>query len=183
MTVLSYMLQNYRTYRVLKVFFDFPLKKFSLKEISLLSKLSHPSLKPELSNLIKSEFLQKHIEIRGKRSFPLYFASENEEFKKIKKLSNEYELIYSGIIEFLKSKMMPNSIIVFGSYSRGEDLEESDIDLFVESEIKEIDLKKFEKKLKRKINLTFKEDLNKLDKNLLINIINGKILYGEIHLK
>ena len=97
--------------------------------------------------------------------------------------NNLFILYDSGVIEFLKNKIMPNSIVLFGSFSRGEDLEESDIDLFIESEIKVIDLKKFEKKLKRKINLNFNSNINNLKKPFLNNLINGIVLYGGISLK
>ena len=77
---------------------------------------------------------------------------------------------------------MPKSIVLFGSFSKGEDIESSDIDIFVEAEEMEIDLTKFEKKLSRKINLYFDENLKKLGKNLKENIINGIVLGGVIEI-
>ena len=178
------MLQLSTTQKVLSVFFENPSKKFNLKEVSTLLNLAHTSVKNELNLLIKQKLLLTDFESRGKRKFPYYFANfSNENFIKFKQLYNLSLLYNSGIIEFLKNKIMPNSIILFGSFFRGEDLEDSDIDLFVESEIKNIDLKKFEKKLKRKINLIFNSDINNLKKPLLNNLINGIVLYGIINLK
>jgi predicted nucleotidyltransferase len=102
-------------------------------------------------------------------------------YKKLKKINNLKELLEIELIETIEEEFMPKSIILFGSFSKGEDIEGSDIDIFVESEENEINLKKFEKKLFRKINLYF-GDLKKLNKNLKENIINGIVLEGFIEL-
>ena len=73
---------------------------------------------------------------------------------------------------------MPKCIVLFGSFQKGEDIEQSDIDLFIESPKLKIDLKKFEKKMKRKIELHFKENFSKYPKELKNNIINGTVLFG-----
>ncbi|MFA5485301.1 MAG: nucleotidyltransferase domain-containing protein [Candidatus Pacearchaeota archaeon] len=178
------MLQISTMSKVLSVFFENPSKKFNLKEISTMLNLAHTSVKNELNSLIKQKFILVDFELRGKRKFPYYFVNlSNDSFFRFKKLYNLFILYDSGVIEFLKNKIMPNSIVLFGSFSRGEDLEESDIDLFIESEIKVIDLKKFEKKLKRKINLNFNSNINNLKKPFLNNLINGIVLYGGISLK
>lgn len=177
------MLQICTTDRILKVFFDDPKKKFGLKEISKLSNVAHTSVKNELERLIKQKLIIKEIEIKGKRRFPLYSPNINKEFLELKRIYNEYQIRQSGLIEHLKVTFMPNSIVLFGSLSRGEDTKESDIDLFIESKPKEADLKKFEKRLNRKINLTFKSNINLLKKELLNNVLNGIILYGIIEIK
>ncbi len=177
------MFQNCTSYKVLLVFFLNPLKRFSLKEISKLCGIAHTSVKNELEKLIKEKIIIKEDELKGKRKYPLYFANRNESFLDLKKMHNEYSLRQSGIIDSLKKKFMPNSIILFGSFSRGEDTKESDIDLFIESKSKEIDLKKFEKMLNRKINLIFKPNINLLKKEFLNNLLNGIILYGIVEIK
>ena len=61
---------------------------------------------------------------------------------------------------------------------RGEDVEDSDIDLFIECEGKKVDLKSFEKRLSRKINIHFNDNFNIYADELKQNIINGMILFG-----
>jgi predicted nucleotidyltransferase len=95
-----------------------------------------------------------------------------------KKIYNISFLIESGIIEHIWNRIMPKSIILFGSYSRGEDDETSDIDIFVEAKQEKIDTSKFEKKLCRKIQLHFNPDFKSYSSELKNNIINGTILYG-----
>lgn len=85
-----------------------------------------------------------------------------------------------NLIEFLKKEFMPNCIILFGSFARGEDIEDSDIDLFLECKKKNINLSKFEKQLNRKIQLHFNDNFKQYAKELKNNIINGIILDGYI---
>jgi len=75
---------------------------------------------------------------------------------------------------------MPKVIILFGSYQRGEDIEESDIDIFVEGKKEELNLDKFKKQLKRNIQLHFQEDFKKYPKELKNNIVNGIMLDGYL---
>ena len=75
---------------------------------------------------------------------------------------------------------MPDVIILFGSATRGEDLKDSDIDLFLLCNEKKLDLKNFENKLKRKISIFFSEDFNKLSVELKNNILNGIVIKGYL---
>ena len=84
-------------------------------------------------------------------------------------------MIYeSELAEFLYESFPGSRIILFGSYSRGEDTITSDVDIaIVKSKEKNINLIKYEEMLERKINLNFYKDLNKLDINLKANIERG----------
>ena len=74
---------------------------------------------------------------------------------------------------------MPSVIILFGSASRGEDLKESDLDIFLECKETKLNAEKYEKELNRKINLFFGE-FNKLSSELKNNILNGTVLKGYL---
>jgi len=175
------MLQECSIINVCKVFFEEPTKSHYLIEISRKLKLAHTSVKKHLGNLKSRGIIIENIEKKGKRKFPIYKANlENKEYKKYKKLYNIYALEDSGIINYLNDKLMPRSIILFGSYSRGEDIENSDIDLYLECKKQDVNLIKFEKILKRKIQLQFKENFNDYPKELKNNIANGIILKGYL---
>ena len=103
---------------------------------------------------------------------------DNKIFKKYKIIHNLSSILESGVIDFIEETVSPKSIVLFGSYSRGEDIENSDIDLFVECKNEELDLKSFEKKLGRKIELHFNEKFTMYPKELKNNIINGVVLNG-----
>lgn len=178
------MLQKSTTQKVLEVFFNEPTKKHNLKEISNKISTAHTSIKKILITLVQDKIILQENEKRGKRQFPFFMANFNDiQFKNLKKINNLEQIYSSKIIHFTEANLMPKSIILFGSYSRGEDIEDSDIDIFLETSEKIINLQKFEKKLNRKINLYFKEDINKCSKEFKNNLINGIILEGAIELK
>ncbi len=173
------MLQKSSIEKIMGVFCRFPTREHTLKDISTKAKIAHTSAKQILKKLATAGLIQKKIEHKGKRKFPLYEANKRSKvFIQYKKRDNIRSIMESGIIVYIEEKLMPACVVLFGSYQRGEDTEESDIDLFVESKQKEISLKQFEKKLGKKIELHFKEHFTSYPRELKNNIINGTILQG-----
>jgi predicted nucleotidyltransferase len=175
------MLQNSSILKIGEIFFNEPTKFHYLIEISKKSKIAHTSTKKYLTTLKKEGIIKEKIDKRGKRIFPSYIANlDDSAYRMNKKLHNLSKIYYSGIVASLKEKIMPKSIILFGSYNRGEDIESSDIDIFVEAKKQDINLQQFEKKLKRKIELHFNENFNNYPNELKNNIANGYVLYGYL---
>ncbi len=108
----------------------------------------------------------------------------NKNFLLEKKLYNIKSLYYKGLIEFIKKELSNPVIIVFGSYSKGEDIETSDIDLYIETQSnKEINLTNFEEKFSRKIHIFRYKKIDEIKNvNLKNNIINGVILNNYIEI-
>ena len=101
-------------------------------------------------------------------------AHLNDRFIFYKKWVNMFLLLESGLIQKISEKNI-QTLILFGSYSRGEDNEKSDIDLASDIDIEE-DLSKYEKMLNRKIQI---HKLSKKMPNTLIeNIKQGILLDG-----
>ncbi len=174
------MLQNYNKWKVLQIFFDSPLVQgLQLREISRQVNLAPTSVKNYLKELEKEQFItQKKSRVQ---KFPIYFANrDHEKFKYYKKINIQERILSSGLLKFIDDSLLPNTIILFGSASKGEDTELSDIDLFVSSKIKKFNLNKYETKLKRRINLIFEPNFNKLSKELKNNILNGVVLSGYL---
>lgn len=173
------MLQKSSMDRTAEVFFVNPTKKQYLMDISRTIGLAHTSVKKNLDKLVKMGLLIESVEQKGGRKFPLYLANlENKTFKRYKIIYNISSVLQSKLIEFIEEKLMPKSIVLFGSYQRGEDIEKSDIDLFVECKKEEVDMSLFEKKLGRKIELHFNDNFNSYSKELKNNVINGVVLSG-----
>src|SRR3989344_6654603 len=168
------MIQNYSRYKVLQEFFNYPRKDFQMREISRNVKLAQVSVINHLKALVKESLIIKE----KKGTYSTYRANkENEFFKLLKKQNLELRIYSSSLISALDEKLKPNCIVLFGSASRGEDTETSDVDLFVQAEESKLDLKKYEKSLNRKINILFEPKINAFNKELLNNIINGQVLY------
>ncbi len=161
--------------RVLDVFFQDPHKNYQLREISRIIKLDHKSVLNHLKKLVKI----KLVKVDTTTLYKSYRADINDYFKKIKMASNIIRLKESGLIDHVHENTMPKAITVFGSYAKGTDRPESDIDIFIDAEEKALDLSKFEKSLKRSIHSLFSGEMSNELKN---NIANGITLTGSLRL-
>src|SRR3989338_997791 len=101
----------------------------------------------------------------------------------LKRIDNLRLIYHSDLADFLESEFAGATIILFGSYSRGEDTINSDIDLaIIGRKEKQVNLLGFESILKRKININFYDSLKNIHKHLRENITNGFIITGGIEL-
>ncbi len=171
------MIQKYSRYKILQEFFDFPRKNFHMRELSRRIKLAQPSVINHLKALVKEDLILK--EKRG--IYPTFRANrDNELFRIYKKTNLLLRMHQTNLINYIYDSCLPDSIVLFGSASNGEDMEESDIDLFIQAKEKKLTLEKYEKQMKRKITLFFEEDFSRLNKELRNNILNGIILKGYL---
>lgn len=173
----------------LKLFFDEPNREFHLRELGRLMKLNPVTVKTMLMPFAEN----KAIIIKKDKGFELYRANiENLNYKMFKREYNKLRIIESGILDFIKENYDLPTVILFGSYARGEDNKNSDIDLFILGNNKKLkDLRDSEdfQKIARKINKEIQlhilnmEEFNKAKKHnpaLINNIINGVVLSGFI---
>jgi len=159
--------------KILKVFYEFPSKAFTIREISNLTKIPRATAHKHLLSLKKQKLITKDNR-----------AGENLLFKNKKTNFFIEKIISSGLLGFLVIELNPSCIILFGSIRKGESVDESDIDLFVESPVKKnLNLNLFEKRIGHKIQLFIEPKIDKLQDNLFNNILNGIKLYGSFKIK
>ena len=170
------MLTKDNRFRVLRTFFDYPEKEFHIRELARITKLSPPGIMKIVKSLEKEHLL---ISKKGNIITSIH-ASKSEKFLQLKRFINLYNIYECGFIEFLIDEFSPNAIVLFGSYAKGDDISTSDVDIFVLAKEKEIELKRYEIILKRKINILFESDIKTVPKELLNNIINGVVVYGYL---
>jgi len=171
------MIQNYSRYRILQEFFSFPRKNFQIREISRRTKIAQTSVTNHLKILLKENLIIKE----KKGIYPTFSANREEGiFKVYKKIGLILKLKQTGLLDYIQDSCIPNVIILFGSASKGEDIEESDIDLFIQAKEKKLILNKYEKLLNRKLTLFFEENFSRLNKELKNNILNGIVMRGYI---
>jgi len=171
------MIQKYSRYKILQQFFDSPRKNFQMREISRATDIAQPSVINHLKALQSEKLILKE----KKGIYPAFVANrENELFKIYKKNDMFIKIKQSGLLDYLYDSCLPNSITLFGSASKGEDIEESDIDIFIQSKTKKLLTEKYEKILKRKISLFFEENFSRLNNELKNNILNGIVLKGYL---
>lgn len=163
-------------------FFSFPTREMGLNDLSEALGISKTTAKGIVLQLMKEGFLKR--ETWGK----LWRISCNlrHHYNYTRKISYNLALVYeSKILDMVHEVIKnPRAIILFGSYRKGDDTENSDIDIAVEvlndEEIKIIELAKFSEFGYRKdvlVNLhAFSR--NKVGLNLFSNIANGIVLEG-----
>lgn len=174
------MLQKCSLWKVARVFFDEPTKQHTLKGVSIRSGLAHTSVKKHLKTLESEDVIYPGMDY-SRRTYFISSLKVTGKYKMYKQLDILERLHISGVMALLEKEFAPTAIILFGSASRGEDIEESDVDLFVQtSESKQPDLRKFEHKLNRKIQLHLKKNIREYPKELQNNIVNGITLYGFV---
>lgn len=162
---------------MLQEFFDFPRKAFLIRELSRNMKLSVPSVRLHIKALVAEKLVTK--DVNG--LYPSFRAARDNPLFKLLKAQNVILMLYqTGVLNAIEKAVYPSCVVLFGSASRGEDTEESDIDLFVQAKQTKIDLGKYEKTFNRKINLLFEPDLKTISPQLLNNLANGTVVYGYL---
>ena len=165
--------------KLMEYFFLNPTAKLRVRQIEREVKIPLPSAIRYAKELEKEGIL-KHDIIAGVK---LYSADRTSKMYKMEKIHfNIKQLHSSGLMDYLIDYYGNPTIILFGSYSKGEDTEESDIDICIETVLREKkDLTKFEKKLNKEIQLFVLKNLKKMsNKHLANNILNGITLNGFI---
>lgn len=168
------MYQYFNRYKILRVFFDSPNKKYQLRQLSRITKISLPSVKKHVIELLKQDL----VKVVNSGLYKGYKSSLSEKYKLLKRNDLLLRLEESGLIRQLEDIYTPNCIILYGSAIEGADDERGDIDIFVQSQQKNIDLKKYENKLNRTINIIFEPDITKIDKTFKNTLSNGIVLKG-----
>ncbi|HLC97965.1 MAG TPA: nucleotidyltransferase domain-containing protein [Candidatus Nanoarchaeia archaeon] len=171
------MIEKNTLQKIAEVFFDQPSRQFHLRELSRLTKLSLPSIITATDKLAQEKIITK---TKGSLLTTVTANREQSTFVWRKRLFNLEKMYLSGLIKFLDHQYHhPPAIILFGSFSRGEDTERSDIDLAVLGRNeKPLSLETFEKNLKKRISLHFiKRD--EISEEFKANLANGIVLEGS----
>lgn len=157
-------------------------KSFNKREVALTLKVSPTAVANSLGLLQEEEL----ISVKKEKKFNLSYVNLNRDsqkainFKRVENLKILYEFNFPY---FLFEKFPGSTIILFGSYAKGEDVLESDIDIaIIGTKEKMVDLKKFKDLFKRDINLNFYKSFKEIHKDLRNNLFNGIVLSGGVDL-
>jgi len=159
---------------ILKILLFNPGKEFHLRELSREVSITPIYVKKELDNLreLNLVFSSK------KGNLNIYQINKNSPlFSELKSIFLKTEFLAEIIKESVK-KLKVDFVFIYGSFAKGVESEESDIDLFVVGNIKEDKLvgiiQSIEKKVKREINyILWSKDLfvKRAKKHHLLNEI------------
>ena len=152
------------------------------RQISKILEVTQPAIMKALPQLEKDTL----IKIKQDKETKRWSIELNRDYHiviQLKRVDNLRQIYETGLADFLEKEFAGATIILFGSYSKGEDIINSDIDIAVISRRdKQIDLSVYEKKLERKININFYESFKSIHKNLKENLCNGIVLVGGVEL-
>jgi predicted nucleotidyltransferase len=148
-----------------------------MRELSRKVGLTHPALLNHLRALVADSLLVR----REEGLYPTYEGNMSSEMFRLLKSDDMVHRLYSErLVDRIEESIRPDCIVLFGSAARGEDTEESDIDLFVQARERQLDLGEYEESLGRKVHVLFEPNMRRLGPELLNNIANGRVLSGYL---
>ena len=170
--------------KTVKYFLEKPYEEIYLRKLAKELQLSPFAVKKYADLLIKEDVIKEE----RKANLRYFRANVNNLFFKQLKIAFNIKLILnSGLLDFLKENLANvSSIVLFGSMAKGEDDENSDVDILIIGKEKDINLEKFEEKIGKDITLhifSWSEWNNQAVENKAFYsdiIIYGIPLYGEL---
>lgn len=162
----------------LKPFFDDCYRRINVREYAKIMHISPPTASKLLTHYNSENLLLRDTY----RNYILFYA--NKESKDFVDLSRIYwKNRLKELISLMEKKLTSPAVVLFGSLSKAEAKQDSDVDLAVFANKKELDITVIEGKMKRKIQIFWFESIKDVkNKDLANNIINGYILKGRLSL-
>lgn len=169
-------------FNVVELFFREPSRQFHLREVSKLVGLSTTAVLRAIHELevcglviVEKTSVTSNITVNQESRFYLYY----------KRIFNLYLLGKYGVVELIAQVYRAKTVVLFGSYSKGEDTEQSDIDFLVlTSSVAKPELNKLEriceKKLGRKLSIIAVKSLDSSANEFINSVANGVVLHGYL---
>jgi len=152
------------------------------RRIAKILEVSQPAVMKAIPGLEKENLIKIQQDKESKR-WSVELKRDNYKVMQLKRVDNLKQIYESGLADFLEKEFAGTTIVLFGSYSRGEDTMTSDIDIaIIGRKEKKIDLAKFDKLFERRIMLNFYDSFKNIHKYLKENLCNGIIFAGGIEL-
>ena len=167
-------------------FFAFPEEEFSLNDLAANLRIAKTSANLVISQLVKDGFLS----VSKLGNLWRIKANPEHQWFTTRKIPFNLRMVYeSGIIAWIEKEIpSARTVILFGSYRKGDDINTSDLDIAIEipGENEPITSKACIKELgyRKNINVNFHLfSKKKVDINLFANIANGIVLKGFLEVK
>ena len=144
--------------------------------------VSAPAVMKAIPTLEKKALIKVHQDKESLR-WSIELNRDSVSVMQLKRADNLRQVYESGLFEFLEKEYAGAAIILFGSYSRGEDTVNSDMDIAVIGrKEKHLDLGKFESILERRIIVNYYDSFARIHQHLKENLFNGIVLAGGVAL-
>ncbi len=167
---------------ILKLLFVKTGESLNQRQIAKFLDVSQPAVMKALPDLEKTDLIKIKQDKETKR-WSIELNRENYKIIQLKRVDNLRLFYETGLVDFLEKEFAGATIILFGSYSRGEDIINSDIDIaIIGRKEKNINLTLYEEKFGRKININFYDSFKNIHKRLKENLCNGIVFAGGVEL-
>ncbi len=167
--------------KLTELFYNHPTKHWHFEQLRQQAQLSRAQTNEWIKKLRKDNLI---LRVKPQKKMPYYLANyQHPHYKNSKRLYALQQLHESGLLDYLASLENAQAVILFGSFSRWDWYEGSDIDIFVYGDVQNVYVGEFIPKLKRDIQVFTgknKTDLQYIGSALLKNIIKGITIKGTI---
>ncbi|MEK6845307.1 MAG: nucleotidyltransferase domain-containing protein [Nanoarchaeota archaeon] len=164
-----------------ELFYNHPTKQWHFEQLRKEAGLSRAQTNEWLKKLLQDNFITRTKQ-QGK--MPHYLANyQHPHYQNSKRLYALEKMHESGLLDYLVSLEKVEIVVLFGSFSRWDWYDGSDIDIFIYGDVDEMYVSKFGLKLKREIQIFSgknEKDLKKMGPALLKSIIKGITIKGSI---
>lgn len=156
----------------------YPTRELTLTEISEENDISKPWILEKIKTLEGEDFIK--VKRKGNQK-TVQFNRDSEKAKRLKRVINLERFYQSEILErIIETYSYPEAVVLFGSFSQGEDIEESDIDIAVLTDKEGLDFTG--ELMGRKISVhEFKTE--EIPGNMKETLANGIVVYGYLGVK
>ena len=118
---------------ILELFFDYPTKYWHFGAIRNEINLADNKISKWLKKFQKEDLIKR---IKPRNKMPYYLANHaSSHFRNTKKVFALTKLHECGLLDYLTSLEEAKTVIIFGSFSRGDWYKESDIDVFIYGDV------------------------------------------------
>ncbi len=170
-----------RKENIKELFFNYSTKQWHFEELVKESCLSRAQTNEWLQRLLKEKLIKR---VKERNKMPYYIAEySNPTFQMQKRIYAMLQFEKTGLLEHLSTLKHAKTVIIFGSFSRADWHNESDIDLFIYGKADDFEKGLFEKRLKREIQVFQYENpamLKRLEPSVIPNILAGIHVKGTI---
>ena len=167
--------------KVIALFFNNPTKHWHFEEVLRKSSVSRSKAHKWLLKFT-GEKIVKHIKPR--REMPYYVGNfENSAYQNRNKIYALEQFYSTGFLNHLSTLPRAKTVIIFGSFSRWDWHEGSDIDIFIYGDDDEFKVIEYETRLNRDIQVftaRTMNDLKKMGEGLISNILTGHLVKGNL---
>jgi DNA-binding MarR family transcriptional regulator len=163
---------------ILRFLFSNSGRDFNQRRISIKLNVSPTAISNAIKNLNQKGLVQIEKN-QESRVIQIKLKLNNKRLFQLKRVENLRSLYISGLVDYLSEVFSTETIILFGSFSRGEDNYLSDIDIaIIGATERNLKIEKFEKLFGKKIIVQFFDSFKTIHKELKEGLANGIVLQG-----